>query len=358
MEKRILVAYASGSGSTAEVAEAIGDVLESDDVPVDVLPAGDVEDVSPYSAVVLGSSIRLGRWLAPAIRFLETHQEALSEIPVAYFTTCLTLATETEESRQKVLAYLEPVLELAPEVEPVALGLFAGSLDPSMQLVVAGGPYGDFRDWDAIRSWAEEIRPALYAGEARAGAPAVLTEVVLSYTDMAGIDLQRADMRRSTLREATLSGADLSRADLRESDLRAADLRDADLRGARLSWADLRGTDLSGANLERGNLMGADLHEADLSGACLRNAVLNGATLTGARMPGADLSGADLNWTKLAQADLKGADLREASLGWADLRGAALDGATLEKARYNEQTRWPAGFSAEEAGCVFVGGPR
>lgn len=358
MEKRILVAYASGSGSTAEVAEAIGDVLQSKDVPVDVRPAGEVDDLSGYSAVVLGSSIRLGRWLSPAVHFLETHRKALSELPVAYFTTCLTLAAETEEGRQKVLAYMEPVLEMAPEVKPVALGLFAGSLDPTMQLLVAGGPYGDFRNWDAIRAWAEEIRPVLYAGEARSGEPAVLAEVVLSYTDMEGIDLQRADLRRATLQEATLSGADLSRADLSESDLSGADLRDADLRGANLSWADLGGSNLSGANLERGNLMGADLREANLNRASLRNAILNGATLTAALLRDADLSGADLNWTKLAHADLMGADLRDTSLGWTDLREANLDGAMLQNARYNEQTRWPAGFSADEAGCIFVGGPR
>ena len=358
MEKRILVAYASGSGSTAEVAEAIADVLESGDVPVDVLPAEEVDDVSSYSAVVLGSSIRLGRWLSPAVHFLEAHQEALGKIPVAYFTTCLTLAKESAEGRQKVLAYMEPVLDMAPDVEPVALGLFAGSLDPDMQLLVPGGPYGDFRDWEAIRTWAEEVRPALYAGEARAAKPPVLAEVVLSYTDMAGIDLQRADLQRATLREATLSGADLSRADLRESDLHGADLRDADLRGASLGWADLGGSDLSHANLEQGNLMGADLRGANLSGASLKNAVLNGAILTAANLQDADLSGADLNWTKLAEASLEGADLREASLGWADLREATLAGAILENARYNEQTRWPAGFSADEAGCIFVGGPR
>ena len=358
MEKRILVAYASGSGSTAEVAEAIANVLQDKDAPVDVLPAGDVEDVSPYSAVVLGSSIRLGRWLPPAIRFLEAHQKALEEVPVAYFTTCLTLMTDTEESRRKVLSYLEPVLELAPEVEPVALGLFAGSLDPSMQLVVPGGPYGDFRDWEAIRAWAEEIRPVLHEGEAPAGKPPVLAEVVLSYSDMSGLDLQRADLRRATLQEATLSGADLSHADLRESNLRGADLRDADLRGAGLSWAKLSSSDLSGVTLDRSNLMGTDLREANLSQASLRNAVLNGATLTDANLQDADLSGADLNWTKFARANLEGANLREASLGWADLSGASLERATLKNARYNEQTRWPDNFSADEAGCVFVGGPR
>lgn len=358
MEKRILVAYASGSGSTAGVAEEIGDVLRRAEVTVDVLPAGDVEDVSPYSAVVLGSSIRLGRWLAPAIKFLATHRSDLEGVPVAYFTTCLTLVNDTAESRQKVLAYLEPVLDMAPEIEPVALGLFAGSLEPSMQLLVPGGPYGDFRDWEAIRAWAQEIRPALYAGEARADEPPVLAEVILSYSDLTGIDLRRADLQRATLRETKLSGADLSGADLRESDLRAADLRDANLRWASLGWADLSGGDLRDANLERGNLMGSDLRQADLSGACLKNAILNGATLTGARLRNADLSGADLNWAKLAEANLDGADLREASLGWADLSGATLDGARLENVRYNEQTRWPAGFSADEAGCVFVGGPR
>ena len=77
MPKRILVAFATGSGSTGEVAQAIGDVLGESGVPVDVLTVQTINSVNSYSAVVLGSSIRLGRWLPEAVAFLKTFKNVL-----------------------------------------------------------------------------------------------------------------------------------------------------------------------------------------------------------------------------------------------------------------------------------------
>ena len=60
MSKQILVAYATGAGSTAEVAAAIGDVLAQSEARVVVQEVKEVEQVDEYSAVVVGSSIRVG----------------------------------------------------------------------------------------------------------------------------------------------------------------------------------------------------------------------------------------------------------------------------------------------------------
>ena len=47
---KILVTYASRSGSTMEVAEAIGKTLSPNPAGVDVLPMQKVEDLSVYRA--------------------------------------------------------------------------------------------------------------------------------------------------------------------------------------------------------------------------------------------------------------------------------------------------------------------
>jgi len=165
MEDKILVAYASRAGSTGEVAEAIGKVLCEGGAAGDVRLAKDVTDLSPYRAVVVGSAIRVGKWLPEAVEFVETHREALGRMPLAYFAVCLTLKEDTEENRREVSAYLDPVCEM---VQPVDVGLFAGGMDYSklpfilrVMMKAMKSPKGDFRNWEAIRAWAGQVRDRL-----------------------------------------------------------------------------------------------------------------------------------------------------------------------------------------------------
>jgi menaquinone-dependent protoporphyrinogen oxidase len=344
MSKRILVAYATGSGSTREVAQVIGATLAEGGVAVDVRAVQEVDSLADYSALVIGSSIRLGRWLPAAIEFVEDFADVLATRPVAYFTTCLTLIEDTEENRRTVMAYMEPVLALAPGAMLADIGLFAGSLDPSRRLIMpeAAGPHGDYRDWDAIRKWAATLRPTLAAATPVDG----------------GLDLQNADLQDADLAGAELANADLTGADLSGADLNDANLETADLRDTALYWTQMADANLQAVNLEEGNLIGADLSGADLTDANLARAILNGCILTNANLRGANLSGADLHWADLSGADLRDANLQVAMLGWSDLSGADLTGATLSLAMYNEYTKWPEGFSPEQAGCRFVGGVR
>ncbi len=165
MENRILVTYASQAGSTAGVAEAIGKTLSESGVRVDVLPMKDVNDLSPYQAVVAGSAIHGQKWLPEAMKFMHDHQGELSRKPFASFMVCITLSmANADQYREGLKDWMSPVREL---VRPVSEGYFAGGLDfsklpfsfnmLSMRLVVLFGLWkeGDHRDWTAIRSWAE-----------------------------------------------------------------------------------------------------------------------------------------------------------------------------------------------------------
>jgi menaquinone-dependent protoporphyrinogen oxidase len=171
MSNKILVAYASRAGSTAGVAEAIGVTLAESGAQVEVRPMKDVKDLAPYRAVVAGSAIHGGRWLPEAMQFMQTHQATLAQKPFAAFLVCMTLAMPgADKYREHVAGFLQPVRAL---VRPVSEGLFAGALDISkipsfgdrlkFRLSVVFGVWseGDHRDWDAIRAWAESIRPLL-----------------------------------------------------------------------------------------------------------------------------------------------------------------------------------------------------
>ena len=168
MGDKILIAYTSRAGATVGVTEAIATVLREGGTEVDVRRAKEVTDLAPYRAVIAGSAIYMGKWMKDTVKFVDRHRDALSNMPVAYYAVCLTLKDYTKENRCTVAAYLEPLQEKVPEVEPVSVGLFAGVLDCSKLSFLyrtiikkMGTPEGDFRDWEAIRAWAEGLAPLL-----------------------------------------------------------------------------------------------------------------------------------------------------------------------------------------------------
>jgi len=156
---RILVAYATKAGSTAETALRIAETLANSGAAVDVCPAGAAPDPAGYSAVILGSAIRIGNILPEALDFVQNNLTALKAVHFSVFILCMTLAEDSEANRQTVSAYLDPLRAL---IRPAEEGLFAGMMDLSRlklyeraMILAMKTPTGDFRDWGKINSWAE-----------------------------------------------------------------------------------------------------------------------------------------------------------------------------------------------------------
>jgi len=173
MSNKILVTYASRTGWTPGVAEAIAKVLSDNDTPVDLLPMQEVKDLAAYRAVVAGSAINAGAWLPEAMSFMRTFQAELARKPFAAFLVCMTLSMRNgEQYRSHVSTWLDPVRAM---VKPVSEGLFSGGLDISkvpsassrlkFRLSVLFGVWkeGDHRDWNAINAWAAQLKTRLSA---------------------------------------------------------------------------------------------------------------------------------------------------------------------------------------------------
>jgi menaquinone-dependent protoporphyrinogen oxidase len=167
MSDTILVTYATRYGSTQEVAEKVAATLRESGLEVDVQPARKVQSLSGYRAVVLGAPLYIGSWLKEAQRFLKKHQPALEKLPVAIFSPGPTHGGEN--ALAEVQPQMDKELGKYPWLKPVATELFGGDYDPdklrfpdTLLTVIPASPLhdaaaNDMRDWDAIRTWAEDL---------------------------------------------------------------------------------------------------------------------------------------------------------------------------------------------------------
>ncbi|MCX6334743.1 MAG: flavodoxin domain-containing protein [Bacteroidia bacterium] len=171
MTENILITYASRTGTTAGVADAIGKTLSEKGIAVDILPMKDVKDIGQYRAIIAGSAIQASKWLPEAIEFLQKNREEISKKPFAAFQVCMTLAMPNgEKYRQGVSEWMEPVRKIA---RPIKEGIFAGRLDlkslPSfsdrlkfkISILMGVWKEGDHRNWNEIKQWAEDLIPIL-----------------------------------------------------------------------------------------------------------------------------------------------------------------------------------------------------
>jgi menaquinone-dependent protoporphyrinogen oxidase len=168
MSGTILVAYGTKHGSTREVAHAVAETLEEHGLDVDTLPAARVDDLSPYEGVVVGGAIYMGRWHPDAVGFLEQHRKALAVMPVAVFG--MGPRTMEQHDAEESRAQLAKALEKVPEVDPYAVAVFGGVIDPrSLRFPFNRLPASDARDWSEIRAWATEVCGTFDFGKAASG---------------------------------------------------------------------------------------------------------------------------------------------------------------------------------------------
>lgn len=192
--KKILVAYATMAGSTAEVAQSVADEIATRGAQVEVLPLSEVKDLAGYDGVVVGAPMIMG-WHRAALRFLRKNRGALERIPWAAFVTAMSLTQTGETSVDGVPVYvdeklpklpknegrlnfreryarlpnyLKPILQATRPFKPTSIGVFGGRLEYGrlkwwavlFAMLVIQAPAGERRNWPAIRDWAQGLPAA------------------------------------------------------------------------------------------------------------------------------------------------------------------------------------------------------
>lgn len=166
MTGRILVAYGTRMGSTAEIAQAIARELEAVGQSVAVSEMKGIDTLEGYRAVVIGAPVYMAAIEKDVALFIGRHRNDLSRVPVAAFAVGIAPVDHRVGSVESVLEKLRAALD---PVKPVAVTMFAGRLELSrmsfVQRTMTGLMKvltGDFRDWDAIRAWARGL-PAAFS---------------------------------------------------------------------------------------------------------------------------------------------------------------------------------------------------
>jgi len=157
---RVLVAFASKMGSTKEIAEAIGDRLTERGCAAEVRSAETVDSVDGYDAIVLGSAVYATRWRREAIQFLRRHRDRLTAGRTWLFESGWL------GQRPSALVASPGGRRRANKVGAPAPVVFGGRLDLDlatgrMDRMLAKRMAGDARDWDEIKSWADQVADTL-----------------------------------------------------------------------------------------------------------------------------------------------------------------------------------------------------
>lgn len=172
---RVLVLYSTSEGQTAKIAGEIAQVLRQSGIWVSIreLDAG----VSPppmqgYDAVVLGSSVHMGRHGREVTRVVRDHAEWLNCMPTAFFSVSLSAASNDKAMQADARKIMREFCEMTGW-RPGLCASFAGALKythygPIKRIVMRqiaaknGGATDtsrdhDYTDWEQVRRFAANI---------------------------------------------------------------------------------------------------------------------------------------------------------------------------------------------------------
>lgn len=163
MSEKVLVGYATKYGATAEIAEKIAGVLKETGATVDMKDVRNLDNLSEYETVVLGSALYMGFWRKEMARFVKKQAAALAQKKVWIFVSGTTNEGDPVKDLEGRIypPNLQPAMDI---IKPVDVTAFHGAIDMAKLsgfekwiIKKVNAPIGDFRDWDMITAWAKTI---------------------------------------------------------------------------------------------------------------------------------------------------------------------------------------------------------
>ena len=167
--KKILLTYSTVDGHTKTICEKI--LSYSETSQVDILPIDSSINIKDYDTVVIGASIRYGKYREEIFKFIKENEELLNSKDNAFFSVNV-VARKENKNKPETNPYLIKFLNKI-SWQPKILDVFAGKIDyPKYKILdkyaikfimwITKGPTDtskvyEFTDWNRVKSFAEKL---------------------------------------------------------------------------------------------------------------------------------------------------------------------------------------------------------
>jgi menaquinone-dependent protoporphyrinogen oxidase len=168
---KILIAYGTTEGQTARIADQLAEVMRNRGVEADSLNLKLSQGVAigGYDAVVVGSSIHMGKHQEDVVEFVRKNRADLDRLPSAFFSVSLAANGDLQNAE----AYVENFVQ-ETGWRPSKVGLFSGALlyrqygflkRYMMKRIVRDKPGMStdtsrdyiYTDWDQVKRFADDF---------------------------------------------------------------------------------------------------------------------------------------------------------------------------------------------------------
>ena len=167
--KKILLTYSTVDGHTKTICEKI--LSYSKTSQVDILPIDRSINIKDYDTVVIGASIRYGKYREEIFEFIKENEELLNSKDNAFFSVNVVARKENKnkpETNRYLIKFLNNI-----SWQPKIVDVFAGKIDyPNYKFLdkyaikfimwITKGPTDtskvyEFTDWNRVKSFAEKL---------------------------------------------------------------------------------------------------------------------------------------------------------------------------------------------------------
>jgi len=167
--KKSLITYSTVDGQTKEICKRISNL--SNNTFVEVLPINEVKNIDQYETIVIGASIRYGKYRKEVFKFIDNNIKQIENKDNAFFSVNV-VARKEEKSSPETNPYVIKFLNNINWV-PKKIGVFAGKIDyPSYKFFdkyaikfimwITNGPTDtsktfEFTDWKKVEEFTRDL---------------------------------------------------------------------------------------------------------------------------------------------------------------------------------------------------------